>query len=94
MRLDWDPAKDAQNVARRGLSFALVERLDWDTAQTVEDTREAYGERRYITVGWIDARLHVLIWTPRGDTVRVISLRKADAHDRRIYAEATKPVSD
>ena len=79
----------SQNVARRGFSFAIVERLDWETAHTFEDTRANYGERRYLTVGWIDARLYVIVWTPRGDVVRIISAREADARDRRLYAEET-----
>jgi uncharacterized DUF497 family protein len=89
MQLEWDPAKDAQNVARRGFSFAIVERLDWETSHTVEDIWADCDERRYITVGWIDATLYVIIWTPRGDNVRIISARKANARDRSLYAQET-----
>ncbi len=60
MRLEWDQAKDAENVKRRGISFDVIQRLNWDTALTVEDDREDYGEPRFITVGWIDGMLHVV----------------------------------
>lgn len=93
MPLEWDPAKDAQNVARRGISFAIVERLEWETSVTIEDTRD-YGERRFITVGVIDAQLYVVVWTPRGEHMRIISVRKADARDRRIYEQETEPLPD
>jgi uncharacterized protein len=85
--LEWDPEKDAQNIVRRGFSFAIVERLDWESALTVEDTRADYGERRFISVGWIDNELFVVVWTPRGEAVRVISARKASARERKLYEE-------
>ncbi len=94
MSLEWDPAKDAQNVARHGVSFTIMERFDWETSHTLEDVETDCDERRYVTAGWIDATLYVIVWTPRGDNVRIISARKADAQDRRLYAKATKPSSN
>ena len=89
MPFEWDPAKDAQNVARRGFSFAIVERLDWDTSVTFEDLRQDYGERRFVTFGLIDAELYVVVHTPRRTVDRVISMRTATKKEREWYATQT-----
>ena len=45
VKIGFDPAKNAANMASRGLPFELVEQLDWAHALREEDTRKAYGER-------------------------------------------------
>ena len=52
---------------------------------TVEDDRRNYGEGRFITVGLLDGGMVVLVWTPRDDAYRIISMRKANERERRIY---------
>lgn len=86
MAFEWDPEKEARNVVRRGISFAILARLDWDTAVTFEDTREDYGERRFVTYGLVDGELHVVVHTPRRKTERIISVRKATNRERDWYA--------
>jgi len=54
---------------------------------TRSDLRHDYGEARFITVGWLDARLVVLAWTPRGIARRIISMRHC--HERE--AKAFRP---
>jgi uncharacterized DUF497 family protein len=44
-----------------------------------------YGETRYITIGFLDERMVVLVWTPRGDIHRIISMRKANDREKAIY---------
>jgi uncharacterized DUF497 family protein len=85
MHIEFDPAKSAANITLRGLPFTLVEDLDWSTALIVEDLRKDYGERRYRVLGLIGADLHTMIFTPRGDKVRVISLRKSNKAERTKY---------
>jgi len=46
----------------------------------------SYPEDRFITVGWLDTRLVVLVWTPRGEVRRIISLRKANDREKALYA--------
>jgi uncharacterized protein len=84
--LEWDDAKNAKNIAARGISFAIVERLDWDTTVTARDDRLDYGEPRYITLGLIDAALYVIVHTPRGERTRIISVRRANRKERDWYA--------
>jgi len=45
-----------------------------------------YEEDRFITVGWLQARLVVLVWTPRGEVRRIISMRKANDREQTLYA--------
>ena len=52
---------------------------------TVEDDREAYGEDRFITIGFLDATMVVLVWTPRDGAHRIISMRKANERERTLY---------
>ena len=85
--ISFDPAKSLKNEIERGLPFTLVELLQWDSALIQEDTRHNYGERRYRVLGWIDDRLHAMVFTPREDKVHVISLRKANAREVRHYEQ-------
>jgi len=86
MKIDYDPAKNARNIAKRQLSFERVREFDFDHAVFHQDRREAYPEERHIALGMLDARLHVLCFTPIEDGIRVISFRKANRTERKIYA--------
>lgn len=52
---------------------------------TVEDDRRDYGEERFITIGFLDETMVVLVWTPRDGTHRIISMRKANERERAFY---------
>lgn len=52
---------------------------------TAQDDRWNYGEDRYITVGFLDDAMVVLVWTPRSDAYRIISMRKANERERALY---------
>jgi len=69
--VDKDPGKESRNIAERGLSLDLAEQLEWATAVIWEDKRENYGERRYCVLGFIEDRLHSVVFTPRGGKPRV-----------------------
>lgn len=53
---------------------------------TAPDDRADYGEPRYITIGEMDSRMVVLVWTPRGTARRIISMRKANVREQEKYA--------
>jgi hypothetical protein len=59
VRLAFDPAKNERNVKERGISFALSAEFDWTTALVLRSDRA--GEARYMAVGEIEGRLHVLV---------------------------------
>lgn len=85
MKVEFDAAKRAETLEQRGLDMARAgEVLDGATL-TIEDDRMDYGEPRYITIGFLDERMVVLVWTPRGDVHRIISMRKANDREKAIY---------
>ena len=85
MRYEWDEGKRVANLARHGVDFMAVEDFEWDTAVETIDDRFDYGEERWIALGMIHDRLHVLVYTLRVTVIRIISLRKANARERKFY---------
>jgi len=85
MEVTYDPAKNAANIERRGLSFDQVAELDWSSAVIAEDARKTYGERRYRVFGYIEERLYAAVFTPRGTALHVISFRKANNREVKRY---------
>ena len=85
MELEWNEAKRQRALKERGLDFADVAKLDWGTAMVAADVREDYGKFRSIAFGFIDARLVCLVYTMREKSLRVISLRKANDRERKVY---------
>lgn len=87
MKIEFDPAKSERNARERGLPFSRAYEFDWETAVYREDVRRSYGERRFVGLGTLDSRLHVICFTPIAGGVRVISLRKANPREVRRYAQ-------
>lgn len=87
MRLTFDPAKNARNIAGRDLSFGRVADLEWETAVLQEDRRKDYGETRVRVLALLGERLHVAVITMRGDAVHVISFRKANRKEAKWYEQ-------
>ncbi|MEJ8574913.1 BrnT family toxin [Microbaculum marinum] len=88
MEYEWDPRKAAANVVKHGVAFEHVVDFQWESARLGEDRRHRYGEKRFIALGLIGERVHVVIFTLRGTTIRIISLRKANERERRSYERA------
>jgi len=84
------PKKNQQNIDKRGISFNVANYFEWGGALVVEDTRKDYGEPRYSAIGFIDDRLHVLVFTLRNEAIRVISLRKANNREIKRYDNHNK----
>ena len=87
MAIIFDPVKNAKNIAERGLSFELVETFEWDAALVKEDTRRNYGEVRLQVLGLLGNRLVMAVVTPRGQDLRVISLRLASKQEVWIHGQ-------
>jgi hypothetical protein len=88
VRIDFDAAKNERNLRERGLSFERAADFDFGTALIAVDDRHAYGEVRYVALGLLDGRLHVLCFTETDDGIRVISFRKANSREVRRHAQA------
>ena len=82
-----DPVKAAKNLKKHRVAFDAAADFDWSTALVVQDTRKDYGEDRYVAYGMIGERAHVLIFTPREGAVHIISLRKANKREVKLYEE-------
>ena len=89
MKIDFDPKKSAKNEADRGLPFSRVDEFGWASAVSAEDTRHAYTERRFVALGYVGDRLHVVCFTPIEGGIRVISFRKANDREVRRYEQET-----
>ena len=86
MAFEFDPKKDAANLKKHGVSLSDGDGvLNDPLAITVEDD-SVEGEQRFVTIGMnVFGSLMVVVYTPRGDKVRIISVRKADPKERRAY---------
>ena len=82
---EWDRNKNDENLKKHGLSFEDAPEVFDGQCLTFEDTRIAYGEERYITLGHLGRRLVVIAHTPRGENTRIISMRKANSRERKAY---------
>jgi len=87
MQIEYDPAKDAINRDKHGISLYEVTRFEWDTAHIEEDTRHDYGEQRFEATGYVGQRLYVVVFCFRGQTKRIISVRKANPREMKRYAK-------
>lgn len=87
MEFLFDSAKDRANKKKHGISLGRVADFDFEAALFVVDNREAYGEVRIRSIGFLDARLHVFVFTQEGENIRAISLRKATRHEENEYEE-------
>ena len=85
MKVEFDAAKRAGTLEQRGLDMARASEVFDGASLTVEDDRMDYGETRYNTIGFLDERMVVLVWTPRSDVHRIISMRKANDREKAIY---------
>ena len=87
MRIEFDDTKNETNERERGLSFALAAQFDFSTACIEEDRRKAYPETRFVALGFLGKRLHVLCFMPIAGGIRVISFRKANQREIRDYEQ-------
>jgi len=85
VRIEFDATKREKALEERGLDFAQAGEVFDGRHFTGQDSRQDYEEDRFITVGLLDARLVVLVWTPRGETRRIISMRKANDREKTLY---------
>jgi uncharacterized DUF497 family protein len=81
--IDFDPAKEAINLSKHGVSLARW--VDLDIAVAFVDDRYDYGEVRYRAYGYIDGVAYCLAFTNRDGKVRPISLRRVHTKEMKRY---------
>jgi len=83
----YDPEKRERTLVERGLDFARVGEIFARHHFTAEDLRRDYPERRFISVGKLDRRMVVVVWTPKGGVERrIIRGRKANEREQARYS--------
>ena len=85
--ITYDVAKSQRNLKQCGLSFDRVAELDWSDAWIYQDERNNYGEVRYIVFGRLEERLHFVCFTETEQGIRVISFRKANPREVKLYEQ-------
>jgi uncharacterized DUF497 family protein len=81
----FDPRKSERNRQERGFGFEIVAEFAFHSASYAPDNRKDYGEIRTRTIGLIGDTLYALVFTIRGNALRVISLRRANRKERKRY---------
>ena len=81
----WDEAKRRLNLRKHGIDFADAEKIFGGVTFTAEDTREDYGEQRFLTLGLLEDQVVSVAHTEQGEEIRIISIRKATKHEARFY---------
>ncbi len=87
MQFTWHPAKAEQNLLTHGVSFQEATTVFGDPlAGTIPDPDHSVGEERLVTIGQSSAgQLLVVCHVEQGDTIRIISARRATSHEREDY---------
>lgn len=88
MRITFDAVKRDKTLIERGLDFARAREIFGALTITMPDQRQEYGEARFITAGWLDERIVIVVWTPRGLARRIISMRKANEREIARYGQS------
>lgn len=87
MKIEFDPEKSERNRLQRELPFERASEFDWENAIFFEDDRNVYPERRFIAVGYLDERLHMICFTTITGGVRIISFRKANEREAKRHGK-------
>ena len=87
MRIEFDPAKDAANLLKHGVSLVLASELDWDAALVWLDERHDYGEQRMIALAPKTGTLYCVAFVEREKARRIISLRRANRREVKHYVQ-------
>lgn len=85
MRLSWDEAKRVRTLMARELDFVDARLVFGGPTLEFIDNRKDYGEQRIICVGFLRGRMVVTIYVQRGAVRRIISMRRANDREQKIY---------
>jgi len=91
MEFEWDDAKRTSTMEKHGVDFADAPLL-WSSPMVVsQDNRKDYGEPRFVALGALNGRVMVVVYTQRGSgLVRIISFRKANSREVKVYESALR----
>lgn len=87
MDFEWDGAKERANRRKHGVGFRVAARVFLDPYAVEIDDIGTHDEERFNIIGLVDGRMLFVTYTLRGESVRIISARGAEPHEKRTYHE-------
>ncbi len=88
MAFEWFEDKRARNIEERGIDFVdVIPLFENSDAISFEDTRQDYGETRHILLCPVREMLFQVAYTYRGPNIRIISARRGNKRERRLYEQ-------
>lgn len=95
MQFEWDESKRAANIAKHGIDFVDAPEMFQGPMFIRLDERRNYGELRWQGLGLVQGRVVAVAYTKRDpDTIRIISLRKANSREKTLFQETLKDELD
>lgn len=85
MEFEWDEAKHAKTLRERGIGFDDGARIFAGPVAIWQDTRRSYGELRFRAVGKSEGDILHVVFTWRGERMRIISVRRANQKEVRAW---------
>ncbi len=90
MAITYDPVKRDWTLRERKLDFDDAAEVFAGWTIDIPDSRREYGELRINTVGYLNDRMVIVCWTPRGNNRRIISMRKANEREKARYQKRSE----
>jgi hypothetical protein len=87
VQVEWDEAKNRLNLEKHGIALSDAGHVFEKPLLIRRDERKDYGEPRWIALGDLNSTVVVLVFTRRENSIRVISMRKGNKHERQIYQD-------
>ena len=84
---EWDANKNRSNVAKHGIDFAEALLAFSDAAAVTLEPKSRYGETRQLIVGEVAGRLVTVVFTLRGQRIRIISARRSRRSERKRHGQ-------
>ncbi|MBS0287998.1 MAG: BrnT family toxin [Proteobacteria bacterium] len=85
MKFEWDEQKNQLNIEHHEIDFNDVYMVFDNPMLKRIDNRKDYGEERWISLGKLDGVVVVVVYTVRKDVIRIISVRRGNRNERKIY---------
>jgi uncharacterized protein len=82
---EWDEEKRQQNLLKHGIDFLYAAQIFEGDVVKIVDNRQDYGETRYLALGKIGGDIFAVVYTLRGENIRLISARKARKKEYERY---------
>ncbi|ADH86529.1 BrnT family toxin [Desulfurivibrio alkaliphilus] len=84
MKFEWDAGKSVSNQEKHGIDFETAQRL-WRDESRIEIQAPYPVEDRWILLGRLHGKIWAMVYTMRGDSVRIISVRRARKREVELY---------